>query len=344
MQAVVIIDDSELNLTLLRHFVAQLGDCAAHSFTVPEQGLAHCLQQTPDLLIIDYMMPGLNGVELLRRFRATPACANIPVLMITASDVTQIRYLALESGANDFLSKPLDRIEFLARARNMLALRSSQKQLEERASWLAAEVAKATQEILRREQETILRLSRAAEFRDPQTGAHVQRMAHYAWMIGARLGLPSEQQQLLLEAAPMHDVGKVGIPDHILLKPGRLDAAELSIMQEHAAIGHHILSGSHSPLLQMAAEIALSHHEKYDGSGYPHGLVGTSIPVAARIVAVADVFDALVSERPYKRAWAVPQAVAFLTEQRGQHFDPDCIDAFLSDFDAVLEARASFAD
>ena len=342
---IVTIDDVEANLLLLQHFIGQLGGAhEVRAYTDPRQALAHCEAQLPDLVITDYMMPELDGVALIRALRALPGRADVPVLMVTANDELDVRYRALEAGANDFLTKPLDRVEFSARLRNMLALRASQKRLEDHASWLAEEVFKATEEVRRRERETIVRLSRAAEFRDPETGGHIQRMAHYSWLIAVRLGLPLEQQQLLLEAAPMHDVGKVGIPDHILLKPGRLEPAEMEIMKQHAAKGHQILKGSSSPLLQMAAVIALTHHEKYDGSGYPHGLRGTTIPQVGRIVAVADVFDALTSARPYKPAWEVDRAVAFLREQSGRHFDPQCVDVFLDRFDEVLAVRQRFLD
>jgi putative two-component system response regulator len=341
---IVIIDDVEANLLLLRHFITQLGEVhEVQAFTDPLLALAHCQAHVPDLVIVDYMMPKLDGIELIQRLRATPGRADIPLLMVTANDEVDVRYRALEGGANDFLTKPLDKIEFRARMRNMLALRASQKRLEDRASWLAEEVLKATDEIVRRERETILRLSRAAEFRDPETGDHIQRMAHYSWMIAVRLGLPLEQQQLILEAAPMHDVGKVGIPDHILLKPGKLDEAEFSIMRQHPVIGHQILSESKSPLLQMAASIALSHHEKFNGSGYPLGLKGDAIPLVGRIVAVADVFDALTSARPYKPAWDMDRAVTFMREQRGLHFDPQCVDVFLGQLDDVQSVRQRFA-
>ncbi len=341
---IVIIDDVEANLLLLRHFITQLGEAhEVRAYTDPVQALADCQAQAPDLVIVDYMMPQLDGVAFIQRFRATPGRTDIPLLMVTANDELEVRYRALEAGANDFLTKPLDKIEFKARMRNMLALRANQKRLEDRASWLAEEVLKATDEVVRRERETILRLSRAAEFRDPETGDHIQRMAHYSWMIAVRMGLQPEQQRLILEAAPMHDVGKVGIPDHILLKPGKLDEAEFDVMKQHPVIGHQILSDSSSPLLQMAATIALSHHEKYDGSGYPLGLKADAIPVVGRIVAVADVFDALTSARPYKPAWEMERALQFLRDQRGLHFDPACVDAFLGQLDEVLAVRRRFA-
>lgn len=340
---IVIIDDVEANLLVLQHFITQLNESHdVRAYTDPLQALSDCQTEVPDLVIVDYMMPELDGIEFIQRFRATPGRADIPLLVVTANDELEVRYRALEAGANDFLTKPLDKVEFKARMRNMLGLRASQKRLEDRASWLAEEVLKATDEIVRRERETIIRLSKAAEFRDPETGGHIQRMAHYSWMIAVRLGLPLEQQQLILEAAPMHDVGKVGIPDYILLKPGRLEPAEFEIMKQHAAIGHQILAGSSSPLLSVAATIAMSHHEKYDGSGYPYGLVGESIPLVGRIVAVADVFDALTSPRPYKLAWSVDSAVDFMRAQRGTHFDPQCVDVFLERFDEVLAVRERF--
>lgn len=340
---IVIVDDVEANLLLLQHFIAQLeGGHKVLAFVDPRLALSHCQREEPDLLIADYMMPVLDGIELVRQLRATPGRADVPVLMVTANDELEVRHRALDAGANDFLTKPMDKVEFRARMRNMLALRASQRKLRDRARWLAEEVLKATEEIRRREQETILRLSRAAEFRDPETGDHLQRMAHYSWMIAVRLGLPPEQQQLILEAAPMHDVGKVGIPDHILLKPGKLDEAEFGIMKQHPVIGHQILADSGSPLLQMAAAIALSHHEKYDGSGYPLGLKGDAIPLVGRIVAVADVFDALSSARPYKPAWDLDRTQNFLREQRGRHFDPACVDALLGAWDQVLTVRARF--
>jgi putative two-component system response regulator len=290
------------------------------------------------------MMPEIDGLEFIRLMREMPGREVSPVLMITANDQKQIRYRALDMGANDFLTKPVDKVEFLARAKNMLTLNDARKKLASHADWLADEVRKATRKIVERERETVIRLSKAAEFRDPETGAHILRMAHFSQLIARELGLPIEEQDLLLEAAPMHDIGKVGIADSILLKPGRLEPEEFEIMKRHAQIGHELLEGSASRVLQAGADIALGHHEKFDGSGYPSGLKGTEIPIFSRIVAVADVFDALTSERPYKKAWTLEAAVDFLKAGSGTHFDPDCINAFLKVWDQILAVRLQFTE
>jgi len=295
-------------------------------------------------VIVDYMMPDLDGLEFIRLMREMPGRDGVPVIMITANDQKQLRYRALDLGANDFLTKPVDKVEFLARTRNMLLVSDARKQLADRAAWLADEVRKATAEIVERERETVIRLCKAAEYRDPETGAHILRMAHYSRLIAAGIGLSVADQDLLLEAAPMHDLGKVGIADKILLKPGRLDEEEFEIMKQHAIYGYELLKGSSSRVLQAGAEIAKGHHEKYDGSGYPDGLRGTDIPIFSRIVAVADVFDALTSERPYKKAWTLEEAVDFLVAGSGKHFDPDCVRAFLNAWDDVLGIRDRFTE
>ncbi|WP_343044249.1 HD domain-containing phosphohydrolase [Undibacterium seohonense] len=341
---VLVIDDSQINVTLLCRLLEKIEHCSSVDFLDPESALHWCVKEAPDLVLVDYMMPNMNGIEFIRQFRNLPHCQDIPVLMITANDEVALRYQALEVGANDFLIKPVDKIEFLARTKNMLALRRHQRLLENRAAWLDAEVQKATAEIRAREQETILRLSKAADSRDPETGAHIVRMANYSRLIAQNLNLPEAVQQMILEAAPMHDIGKVGIPDHILLKPGKLSVDEFSIMKTHARLGFQILDGSASETLQMGAEIALAHHEKFDGSGYPQGLVGSAIPLSARIVAVADVFDALTSERPYKQAWDIERAVNFLREGSGQHFDPLCVNAFLQNFSEVLAIKERYQE
>lgn len=316
MHSVLIVDDSDINLALIKALVLKLPDCSPVLFDHPVRALDWCKENVPDLLIVDYMMPEVDGLAFIRAFREIPGFAEIPVLMITANDQKDVRYEALQGGANDFLNKPIDRVEFLARARNMLSLRTGQKFLADRAEHLAALVEERTRAIRERERELIYRISRAAEFRDPETGAHIQRMANYSKVIAAGLGLPESEQKLLLEAAPMHDVGKIGIPDYILLKPGKLTPEEFDIMRGHARIGYELLKDSASEIMQTGALVALSHHEKFDGSGYPGGLKGENIPLFGRIVAVADVFDALTSERPYKKAWPLDDACKFLRRLR----------------------------
>ncbi|MRR50902.1 MAG: response regulator [Rhodocyclaceae bacterium] len=341
---VVIVDDTQINVTLMQALVNKIGGCTPICFTDSAEGLRWCMDNEADLVIVDYMMPSPDGMEFIERLRAAPGRDEVPILMVTADHEKEVRYRALELGATDFLTKPVDRIEFISRAKNMLAIRRSHVLLADRAAHLADEVRKATAAIFEREKEAIFRLSKAAEFRDPETGAHIVRMAHYSRLIAEKLNWSDEQLDMLLQAAPMHDVGKLGTPDMILLKPGKLTPEEFQVMKQHASIGHEILRGSASPMLQMAAEIALSHHEKFDGSGYPCGLAGEDIPQMGRIVAVADVFDALTSSRPYKPAWELERALNLLREERGRHFDPTCVDAFFDQLDAALAIRQQYQD
>ena len=343
---ILIVDDNLTNLAVLKALTSRVEGTTAHVFNQPAEALAWCQANAPDLVLLDYMMPDIDGFEFLRRFRVLPGKDEVPVIMVTADHEMDVRYRALELGANDFLTKPVDKTEFLARMRNLLALRQSRKQLADRAAWLAEEVRKATADIVERERGAIFLLSKVAEYRDPETGAHILRMAGYSRLIAERMGVSAEQAALLFDAAPMHDIGKVGIPDHILLKPGRLDAEEMAVMKQHARIGWEILASApfENDLFKAAAEIALSHHEKYDGSGYPRGLAGEAIPLFGRIVAVADVFDALTSARPYKPAWELDRARAFIEDNSGLHFDPACVQAFLNHWDEVLEIRVRYED
>lgn len=344
MHTVLIIDDSDINLTLIKALVLKLGECNPVLFENPLKALDWCRDNVPDLVIVDYMMPDMDGLKFISAFRGMHGRDEVPILMVTANDQKDVRYEALLGGANDFLTKPIDRVEFSARARNMLSLRTGQKFLADRAQHLAALVEEQTREIRGREKELIFRMSRAAEFRDPETGAHIQRMAYYSQAIALGLGLDDAVQKLILEAAPMHDVGKIGIPDYILLKPGKLTPEEFEVMKGHTRLGHELLKDSGSETLRAGAQIAISHHEKYDGSGYPRGLKGHDIPIFGRIVAVADVFDALTSERPYKKAWSLDEARHFLEEGRGKHFDPLCVEALLATWDVVLDIRERFQD
>jgi putative two-component system response regulator len=341
---VIIVDDTQINLTLMEALIKKVEGCVPTCFIESAKGLDWCTENEADLVIVDYMMPAPDGIEFIQRLRAAPGRQDVPILMVTADHEKEVRYRALESGATDFLTKPIDRIEFSSRARNMLAIRRSHMLLADRAALLAKEVAEATQEIRSRERETIFRLARAAEFRDPETGGHIQRMAHYSRLIAAKLGWDEHAQEMLLQAAPMHDVGKLGTPDMILLKPGKLTAEEFDIMKQHAAIGWEILKDSSSPVLELAAEIALTHHEKFDGSGYPNGRTGSEIALSGRIVAVADVFDALMSTRPYKPAWELEKALDLLQQGSGTHFDADCVTAFMESLDDVLVIRERYSD
>ncbi|MDD2925121.1 HD domain-containing phosphohydrolase [Rhodoferax sp.] len=344
MSRFLVVDDNATNLALFRHLLQKLDAADIQCFADPKMALEWCVDNEPDLILLDYRMPDINGLEFLRRLRLIPGRADVSVVMVTADTENDIRYQALQLGAQDFLTKPVDKTELTARVRNLTALRQSQKKLADRAAWLAEEVRLATAEIAAREKEAILRLSRAAEYRDPETGAHLLRMSSYARIIAAQLGLSTAEQNLLHEASPMHDIGKVGIPDHILLKPGKLTPEEFAAMKQHASIGHEILRDSASTLLQCAAVVAMSHHEKFDGSGYPSGLKGTEIPLWGRIVAVADVFDALTSERPYKKAWSIDEARRFLEQGAGSHFDPDCVAGFLAQWSQVLEIHTRYKD
>jgi len=343
MSRILIIDDQSTSRQILEELVSSLGrDIVTESFADPLTALAWVHTNQPDLVLTDYKMPSMNGVEFTRRLRAL--YMDVPLVMVTSMEDREIRYQALEAGATDFLTKPVDHTECRARCHNLLTLRRQQLIIKDRAHWLEDKVNQATQEIRTREQETLLRLAKAGEYRDEETGFHVLRMARFSSLIAERLGLSEEDRHVIETAAPMHDIGKIGTPDNILLKPGKLDAEELAIMRTHARIGYEILKDSPSKYLQMGAVIARGHHEKFDGSGYPDGLVGEAIPLPARIVAVADVFDALTSERPYKHAWSIQDALQYLQTEQGRHFDPVCVQAFLPQLDKVLHIRQQLQD
>ena len=338
-----IIDDNATNLLLFSRLAQSLGDdLDVAVYLSPVEALASCAENLPDVVLVDYMMPEIDGLEYIRRFRAMAGTADVPLVMVTAAHQRNIQHEALDLGASDFLTKPIDPAEFRARLRNLVALRKNYLRLRNHNVSLTAEVRKAMQMVCERERELVVRLSRAAEFRDPETGGHILRMSHYCQLIARQISLSDEECDMILQASPMHDVGKLGTPDVILLKPGKLDPEEFRIMRQHAEIGYTILSGSNSPLVQAAAEITLSHHEKYDGTGYPQGLKGNEIPLFGRITAVADVFDALTSVRPYKAAWSLDRARSYLEANAGLHFDPVMVDAFMSRWDEVLGIHHRF--
>jgi two-component system, response regulator RpfG len=345
MTEILIVDDQLTSRMILEKLAASLGDEAViHSFADPLDALDHAAGAAPDLAFVDYKMPRIDGVEFINRFRLLPECRDAPLVMVTALEDRNVRYRALEAGATDFLTKPIDHHEFQARARNMLTMRKQQKIIRDRAKWLELKVEEATREILTREKETLLRLAKAGEYRDEITGNHVLRMARYSRIIAEELGLPERDCQIIEMAAPLHDIGKIGVSDTILLKNGKLTRAEIEIVKTHTKIGYEILKESPSEYLQMGATIALWHHEKFDGTGYPDGLRGDEIPLVARIVAVSDVYDAMTTNRPYKSAWMPHKVIDSIVSDRGSHFDPQCVDAFITRIDRIMEVHLGLRD
>ncbi|MBP2297523.1 HD domain-containing phosphohydrolase [Azospirillum picis] len=341
---VLVVDDDQTNLFIMAAIVRRLDDADPVTMTSPVKAIDWMRENEPDLVLLDQMMPDMDGIELLRRIRGDARLDEVPVVMVTANTAADVRMRALDLGCSDFLTKPIVVPEVQVRLRNLLALRHGRTLLRDRAALLAAEVERVTAALQRRGEDLVHRLSRAAEYRDPETGAHIERMALYSRLIAEAAGCGDDFAHDLQKAAPMHDIGKIGIPDMILLKPGQLTPEETRVMRRHTTIGHRILADSDIPLLRMAAEIALTHHEKFDGSGYPAGRIGNAIPLCGRIVAIADVFDALTSARPYKRPWTLTEARAFMIEQRGLHFDPALLDAFLSRWDDILSIHSTHAD
>lgn len=342
---VVIIDDLFSSRLLLAEIVRQIdGKLNLELFDTPSRALEFARHNRVDMVLTDYKLPEFDGIELVKQLRGLTHCVDVPIVVITVVDDRRVRYDALEAGATDFLIKPLDEHETRARCANLLELRRHKIVLSDQARVLQYQVDKSVAEIHERELETLSKLAKAGEFRDRTTGNHLMRMAKYSGLIGHNLGLGVDTVHVLQVAAPMHDIGKIGIPDSVLLKEGPLSASEQETMRAHPRIGYDILKGSPSKYLSMGAIIALGHHEKFDGTGYPNGLHGEDIPIVARVVAVADVFDALVSERPYKHAWPVDEGLEFVRSQRAKHFDPTCVDAFLADRSKIDAIYTKLAD
>jgi response regulator RpfG family c-di-GMP phosphodiesterase len=341
---VLTVDDSDVNLAVYRGILSKISDVDIASFTSPREALAWSETHAVDVVVVDYHMPDIDGLAFIDRFRRFPSAEHALVMMITGDGEREIRHQALSSGANDFLIKPIDRIEFNSRIRNLLELAKSRRELSDRAKWLDVKIEEATSSIVSREIETIVRLTRAAEFRDDVTGMHVIRVGHMCAALARSIGLPEEECKMLLLAAPMHDIGKVAISDEILLKPGKLTPEEFEIMKQHTTAGYEVLRGSESPMLQCAAEIALTHHERFDGTGYPRALCGSSIPLSGRLCSIVDVFDALTSRRPYKEAWSIEDALATIDADSGTQFDPDVASVFREALDEILAIKERFSD
>jgi putative two-component system response regulator len=336
----LLIDDSRSVLNFLKRHIEADGLVEATTFLDPIEALVCARERAFDLVLVDYEMPHMDGISFIRIFRALPGCADVPIAMITSRQTDDIKMEALQAGATDFLPKQPQSVEMTVRLRNLVQLGAAVRKLNDRAAHLAGEVAAATRKLGEREEEIILRLALAVEYRDNDTGEHTLRVARYSRVIAEQLGLPPRLCRDIYLAAPLHDVGKVAIPDHILLKPGRLTDQEMAVIRTHAAIGEKILADSGCELIQLGAQIAAGHHERWDGAGYPNGLRADAIPVAARVVAVADVFDALTTRRPYKEPMPLEVARAYLIENEGRQFDPACVEAFLARWDEVVEIAA----
>lgn len=342
---VVIVDDQSTGRKILEQIIKDISPSLdVEVFTTPLAALELIQVQTPDLVITDYKMPVMDGVEFIREIRAISACRDVPVVVVTVVEDRKVRYQALDAGATDFLIRPIDQYECKVRCKNLLTLRQQQQIISSRAKWLEEQVAIGTREIQVRERETLLRLAKAGEYRDEGTGNHVLRIARYSRLLAEVLGLSRRDCDDIELASPMHDIGKIGIPDNILLKEGPLDEQEMEIIRQHTVIGHDILSDSPSRYINLGAEIALEHHEKFDGTGYPYGLAGEEISISGRIVAVVDVFDALTSTRPYKVAWSFDEAVNYIKGSSGTHMDPRVVDAFIENLDRVRVIHTELSD
>ena len=320
---ILAVDDEASNLQLLRqilqdHYRLLFAKDGARALDLARQ-------ERPDLILLDVMMPGMSGYEVCASLKSNPDTAATPVIFVTALTDTADELEGFEAGAVDYITKPVSPPIVRARVRTHLSL-------------VRMEELRATR------LEIVQRLGLAAEYKDNETGLHVIRMSHFSRILGIAAGLSEVEADDLLHAAPMHDVGKIGIPDRILQKPGPLEPEEWKVMQSHVTIGAEIIGEHEGGMLELARQIALTHHEKYDGSGYPRGLRGEEIPLAGRIVAIADVFDALTSKRPYKRAWTEEEALTFLREQKGRHFDPALVDLFLEQMDAVRLVQQRWAE
>jgi putative two-component system response regulator len=331
-RTILIVDDVPENLEILSAFLRDI--YTVKVATRGQRALDIVRRSPPDLILLDIMMPEMDGFEVCRRLKSDYTTRHIPVIFATAKIEPEAELEGLALGAVDYISKPFNPPVVLARVRTHLALYDQNRELESRVEQRTVQLHDTRLQIIRR-------LGRAAEYKDNETGLHVIRMSHYARLIGLAAGMSEQRAEVLLNAAPMHDIGKIGIPDSILQKPGKLTPDEWEVMKTHAAIGAEIIGDPQdSELLEMAKVVAVSHHEKWDGSGYPHSLAGEDIPRVGRIVAIADVFDALTSERPYKKAWPVEEAVSWILSQSGQHFDPQLTECFarcLPDIEAIRQ-------
>lgn len=354
---IAIVDDQPINIKIVTKYLRQAGYQEFRATTDSREALEMVRRERPDVLLLDLIMPHVDGLEILGHLRREKAFAHLPIIMVTASHETETRVEALRLGATEFLPKPVDPTELQVRVRNALIVKAHYDNLQRHAATLEQEVAVRTKELVQAHHEIVQCLAVAGEYRDNETGHHILRVGSYAEVIAQHLGLGVAFTAHLRDAAALHDIGKVAIPDSILLKPGKLDTMEFSLMQRHceygrnicvrqhytasedvshAGFGHAIAASATSPVMQLAAIVAHTHHERWDGRGYPRGLRGTEIPLEGRITALADVFDALTSERPYKSAFPLDQALDTILQGRGSQFDPDVVDAFFAGLEQIV--------
>ncbi len=363
---ILVIDDEPINLKVASKYLNVAGYNNIMCLADSERAVAMVTLEEPDAVLLDIMMPHVSGLDILGALRADPRWEHLPVIILTASNDPATKRQALELGASEFLAKPVDPSELIPRMRNVLTVKRHHDHLRKYSRELEAAVLRRTVELTRSRQEVIHCLARAAEFRDDCTGRHVFRVGRYARLIAEEFGWRGERLNMFEQAAQLHDIGKIGVPDAILLKPGKLTSDEFEIMRkhsdygrqitsslpnndanvlrDHAEIGGRLLEEAESPILAMAAVVALSHHERWDGGGYPRGLAGEAIPLEGRITSVADVFDALSSKRPYKEAFPLDESFRIVADGRGTQFDPSVVDAFVRRREAVLEIAAKYAD
>lgn len=347
---ILVVDDEERNRRLLEAMLIPLG----YSISLSENGkdaLEKIGEAEPDLILLDIMMPVMDGYQLADYLKKSKKYHTIPIVMVTALNEVEDRVKALEAGADDFLNKPVDKIELEARVKSLLKVKAYNDYMQDYQNKLETAVARRTKQLRETLEklkmaslDTIYCLSRAAEFRDEETGSHIQRMSQYSAAIARKMGLSSTEVDIILYAAPMHDIGKIGIPDSILLKPGKLTPDEWKIMKQHTVIGASIVENSDAEFLKLARIIALTHHEKWDGSGYPKGIEGDKIYIVGRITAIADVFDALACKRPYKEPYGINESLTIIKESSGSHFDPSIVKVFLSIEDEILAIKDKYKD
>jgi len=353
---ILIVDDELINRKVLEGLLKSYGfECVC-----ADSGNAalKLLDGSFDLILLDIMMPDMDGFAVAKAVRSLPLYADLPIVMVTALSAKEDRLRAVEFGANDFIAKPIDATELRVRMTSLLRMKAYHDEVngyQQHLEQMVAEKTRTLREALTDLEsarqatvsahiETIQKLSVAAEYKDEDTASHIMRMSRYCALIAERYGLEAEVVDVVLNSSPMHDIGKIGIPDAILLKPGKLDAAEWEIMKGHASIGAKILSGGSSKLLEIGAIIAASHHEKWNGTGYPQGLSGEDIPLFGRICALADVYDALTTRRPYKEAFSNEKALGIMKEGRGQHFDPTLFDVFMDNLSDILIIQREYQD